>query len=243
VIPAPEAGRFTIGDFVLVFVGGLLGGILAAVPAMVIGDQEGLLVVSVVGQYLGHLVVLALILRRRRTSFAQMGLVVIPRDALWLLVGVVLQLGLAILFFPIAEALGPVEPTQSVTESVRRLTATPARLIMAGSLALLAPVTEELMFRGMLMSTLISRRGVRVGLLLTSVVFALFHLPGSTGNLLRVAAILMPILVIVGWLLGAITVRLRGRLGPSIFVHAGYNLVALASLLIPEEMLDRLAGG
>ena len=238
-MPAPAIDRqlnWTVAEFITAIAGGLIGAAVFGLATAAIGDRQALFVAFVLGQYLGHLGTIWILLRRRRATFADLGLVVEGADARFILLGVALQVGLALLFAPIAQLFGPDQPTQTVSEQIKELTSDSGRLVMAGSVALLAPVSEELLFRGMLLRTLVMRRGRRLGLFLTALIFALLHLAGTSGDPFRAAAIILPVLTVVGLVLGGLALRF-GRLGPSIFVHAGFNLLALASLLIPNELL------
>jgi hypothetical protein len=233
----PQQLVMTVGEFITAILGGILGGVALGLAALATGDREALFIALVVGQYLGHLGAIWLLLRRRRASFSDLGLIVEPVDVVFVLAGIALQIGLAVVFAPMAQLLGPDEPAQAVAEEIQRLQTSSAKLIMAGAVALIAPVTEELLFRGMLLRTMVARRGVRLGLFLTSVVFALFHLAGSAGNTLRAAILILPLLTVVGWVLGRLALSFR-RLGPAVFVHAGFNLLALLTLLAPPELLS-----
>jgi membrane protease YdiL (CAAX protease family) len=238
-VPAPATDRqlnWTVAEFIAAIAGGLVAAAVFGLAAGAVGRTESLFVALVLGQYTGHLLTIWLLLRRRRATFADLGLVVEGADVRFILLGVALQIGLAFLFAPLVQLFGPDQPTQIVSEEIKELTSETGRLVMAGSVALLAPVSEELLFEGMLLRTLVMKRGRRLGLFLTSLVFALFHLAGTTGDLLTAAIIMLPLLTVVGLVLGALAMR-WSRLGPSVFVHAGFNLLALASLLIPNELL------
>ena len=50
----------------------------------------------------------------------------------------------------------------------------------------------------------------------------------------------MPQLFIVGIVLAWVTLR-NGRLGPAIFIHSGFNLLAALVLLIPSELLEPIS--
>jgi membrane protease YdiL (CAAX protease family) len=103
-----------------------------------------------------------------------------------------------------------------------------------------APITEELTFRGVLLKVF-EKRGRRVTIVLTSLVFAAFHMLGLPGDqFLRAAAIVFPTIFIVGVVLAWVTLR-TGRLGPAIFIHSGFNLLAALVLLIPSEMLEPIS--
>ncbi|MGH8928883.1 MAG: hypothetical protein ACRDWH_11065 [Acidimicrobiia bacterium] len=90
------------GDFALVFVGGLiLGGPLALMALAFDWGTEATLVVSAVGQYLGHFLVLVL-LARRRGGADSLGFSVAASDPLYVGIGLILQIILPILFLPLA---------------------------------------------------------------------------------------------------------------------------------------------
>jgi membrane protease YdiL (CAAX protease family) len=94
-------------------------------------------------------------------------------------------------------------------------------------LVIVAPVTEELLFRGWLMRDLAARYGPRAGLISSSVLFGFAHLE--------------PMAIVyatcAGLVLGAIAMKTNSTLG-SIATHAGVN--ALPILLPPS--LVRIEG-
>jgi membrane protease YdiL (CAAX protease family) len=101
----------------------------------------------------------------------------------------------------------------------------------------LAPVTEELAFRGVLIKAL-GERSRRTLIVVSAAVFSLFHVLGlAADNLLAAAAVVLPQLFIVGAVLAWVTLR-SGRLGPAIFLHSGWNLLAALILLLPPEILS-----
>jgi membrane protease YdiL (CAAX protease family) len=72
----------------------------------------------------------------------------------------------------------------------------------------------------------------------SAIVFSLFHVLGlAADNLLAAAAVVLPQLFIVGAVLAWVTLR-SGRLGPAIFLHSGWNLLAALILLLPPELLN-----
>jgi membrane protease YdiL (CAAX protease family) len=78
-------------------------------------------------------------------------------------------------------------------------------------------------------------------MVITALVFAAFHLIGLPGDrFLQSAAVVMPQLFIVGIVLAWVTLR-SGRLGPAIFTHSGFNLLAALVLLIPSELLEPIS--
>lgn len=89
---------------------------------------------------------------------------------------------------------------------------------------LVAPVTEELLFRGWLMQDLKTRYGTAPALVWSSVVFGLAHvgLPQA-----------VPYAILGGLVLGAVALRTRSTLA-SIAMHAGVNALPL---LLPTALL------
>ena len=58
---------------------------------------------------------------------------------------------------PVAALVGDSQTGQEVADQIRLLGGTVARVVMAGVVTILAPVAEELMFRGILLKSLASR--------------------------------------------------------------------------------------
>ena len=86
---------------------------------------------------------------------------------------------------------------------------------------ILAPVFEELVFRGVLLPVLVSKVGRISGVLLSALIFALAHL--SVGEL--------PPLFVLGIGLGLMRLS-SGRLFPCALMHSLWNGVTFASLLL-----------
>jgi membrane protease YdiL (CAAX protease family) len=93
-------------------------------------------------------------------------------------------------------------------------------LLLFVTVGLVAPVAEELFFRGLALRSLERRFGRIGGLVLTSAFFAVAH-----GNPLFVVA-LFPFGLVLGWL-----AQRYDRLGPAVVAHVAYNLVT-ATLLV-----------
>jgi membrane protease YdiL (CAAX protease family) len=74
----------------------------------------------------------------------------------------------------------------------------------------------------------------------SSAVFALVHLTGlDTDTMLRSAAVVLSPFFILGLVLAWLTQR-HGRLGPAIFLHSGWNLLAAFVLLLPADLLEQV---
>lgn len=85
------------------------------------------------------------------------------------------------------------------------------------ALAIVTPITEELFFRGFVISGLVPRLGTVGAIACSALVFSVFHLSVAT---------LIPVFM-TGLLLGWLYHR-TGSLWPSILAHAGQNALVLA---------------
>jgi membrane protease YdiL (CAAX protease family) len=231
-VPRP----WNVLDFFLVVVGGLIGSGLVVAASVLMGDGELLLVLALVGQYAGHLMVLWILYARKGRP--DLGFTIEGRDILYLGVGLVMQLTLALLFLPLSSLLFPEgESAQQISSALAGLETTAGKVAAIVTAVVLAPLTEELTFRGVLLRSL-EQRSRRTVMVVTALVFSAFHLLGlDPANLLKAAAVVLPQLFIVGMVLAWVTLR-SGRLGPAIFIHSGFNLLAALVLLLPEELLQ-----
>jgi hypothetical protein len=234
-VPKP----WSLLDFVLVILGGFVGAALLVAASSVVGEDELLLVLALAGQYVGHLVVLWLIARSK--GFPDLGFTIEGRDLLYLGLGLLLQLGLAVVFLPLTTLLLPDgDSAQQVGTALSGLETTAARVAAMVTAVVLAPVTEELTFRGVLLKSQ-EHRSKRTIMVVTALVFSVFHLLGlDPSRLLSAAAVVLPQLFIVGLVLAWVTLRTK-RLGPAIFLHSGFNLLAAVVLLLPPELLESVS--
>lgn len=118
---------------------------------------------------------------------------------------------------------------QDVSQGARSITDKATSPLLVALLFLtvgvVAPVAEELFFRGLALRSLVRRFGRTGGLVLSALFFAVVH-----GNPLYVVA-LAPFALLLGWL-----VLRADRLGPAVAAHVTYNLVT-ATLLVFEVQL------
>ena len=84
------------------------------------------------------------------------------------------------------------------------------------ALAVVTPITEEIFFRGFVFAGMVSRLGVGWAMVISALVFSLFHL--SVGTLIP---------VFVTGLLLVWLYRQTGSLWPGIIAHAGQNALAV----------------
>jgi hypothetical protein len=227
---------WTVVDFILVVLGGILGAGLFAALSLLWDQDEFLLVLGLVGQYVGHLVVLWLLARTKTDS--DLGFSIEAGDLRYLGLGLLLQVVLAVIFLPLTQYFFPDgESVQEVGSALASLESTAARVAAVVIAAVVAPVTEELTFRGVLLKAM-GNRSRRAIVVVTALVFAGFHILGlDPSRMLEAAAVVLPQLFIVGAALAWVTLR-TNRLGPAIFMHSGFNLLAALVLLVPPELLE-----
>ncbi len=214
-----------LGDFFWIYFGGIFAGlVLATIGYGISGDRaahpgaitDGL---AFLGQFGGWLVGLALVSRRKGIGNlrADFGLVVHLRE-LWVIgVGIGLEIVLGLLIYPIVHL---VNQSQDVVKDLDQ--ARGVHLVLIALVAgLVAPVCEELLFRGLLLRALRRRVSPDAAVALSALAFALAHpmLSPTWGTFAVV-----PALFALGAVSGVMAVR-RGDLSVSILLHVGFNLL------------------
>jgi len=111
-------------------------------------------------------------------------------------------------------------PPASFLESMQQILA-PAgaleRSLAFLAAGLMAPLVEELLFRGLMLRGLVSRHGPRAGIVFSAALFAAYHLyPWQAAPALA-----------LGCLFGWVALR-SGRIGYAVALHVGNNLLALS---------------
>lgn len=107
---------------------------------------------------------------------------------------------------------------------------TVAQVVFLLALAVvIAPVVEEIAFRGLLLRTFMRRMSFWPAALLSSAVFAVFH----TYEVSTVAgALALAASVATLGMTNCYLVRITGRLAPGMLVHASFNLVATVFVVL-----------
>jgi len=227
---------WSVADFLLVWLGGFVGTGVFLGLAFLFENDDLAIVLGLAGQYVGNLGVLWLLSRLK--DDASLGFQVEPRDTLYIGLGLVLQLALGLLLLPLAEFLFPDgQPPQEVAEIIGSADSS-ALLKMSLVLAavVMAPITEEVIFRGVLLKALRNHSN-RFIMVVTAAVFSSVHILGLDFERIWASAVLvLPPIFLLGLLLAWVTLR-TGRLGPAIFLHSGWNLLAALVLLIPSDLL------
>jgi hypothetical protein len=218
-----------IGDFFWIYFGGILAGlVLATVGFGLTGDRpahpgaitDGL---AFLGQFGGWLIGLALVSRRKGvgTLRSDFGLIVHARELWVIAAGVGLEIALSLLIYPIVNL---VHESQDVVKDLDQ--ARGVHLVLIALVAgLIAPVCEELLFRGLLLRALRRRLSPDAAVALSALAFALAHpmLAPTWGTFAVV-----PALFALGAVSGVMALR-RGDLSVSILLHIGFNLLTTVS--------------
>jgi membrane protease YdiL (CAAX protease family) len=95
--------------------------------------------------------------------------------------------------------------------------------IFVVSVVIVAPLVEELLFRGLLLRAAMWRFGFWPGAFASSLFFGLAHAPGGVT---WQSALFLTVMMTVFGLLQCVLVRRTGRLTPGIGVHATLNSLA-----------------
>jgi membrane protease YdiL (CAAX protease family) len=111
------------------------------------------------------------------------------------------------------------EPAQTLTDKASGNAGGVVLLVLVT--VVMAPVVEELFFRGLVLRSAERRWGTAWAIAFSSVLFGITHF-----ELLQ-----LPPLALFGAIAAILTVR-TGRLGPAIWAHIGFNALAIATLLI-----------
>jgi uncharacterized protein len=142
----------------------------------------------------------------------------------WSLLLLLVQAGVLALVSAVFPALQGVAPDNT---SVLRDQPLPALLVFAVLAVAVAPVLEELLFRGLVLRGLMMRIGFWPAAVVSSVLFGLFHAQGP--DLTSVALVIATGVFGLGL---CVLTRRTGRLGPAIGVHALRNAAAVAAVAL-----------
>lgn len=106
-----------------------------------------------------------------------------------------------------------------------------ALVIIAIAAVVLAPIVEELFFRGLCLRAIERRFGTVTGVLASSV---LFTLPHFTNPSLAGTTVLFSVIFSIGVVLAILVVK-TGRLGAAVIAHAVFNSIGVAAALTVDE--------
>lgn len=228
-VPARRIG-WGIPDAAVAFILSLVAASVAETPFVSHGQVPKRLEVSaslvaLAAQTAAVVAYLLFAARRGRGSLrADFGLRVSGRDGLWLLVGFGLAAASGLLLAPIIDAGHLSNSSQDVVRVFQRAHGAETALFVVAVLAV-APVGEELLFRGVLLRALVRRTSPAAAIGVAALAFALVHVALDPG-----AGFAVPALILLGLLSGYRAWR-TGNLSQSILLHAGFNLVAVLQIV------------
>jgi uncharacterized protein len=226
--------RWGIGDAIVAFVVGLVVSLIAA--AFVIDpdhpNDPTTLIVLIAAQNFAIIGWLAMVARRKGTGSLRrdFGLTLRPArgawfdDIPWFFAGIGLQIA-ALIPIGLLNALYGHTAKQDVVKTADAALGWQIPVI-ALAIVVLAPVTEELLFRGALLRSLLRKISPDAAVFVSAVVFGLVHVLGdpSVGSLVALPAIIL-LGVVSGW-----QATKTGNLSRSILLHMGFN--ALSAVLL-----------
>lgn len=203
----------------LLWVGALIGGAYGGE----IPDPLGIfdLVLLNIGLWCGYGIGPLIVARSKGTGpSAGYGATVAAIDVpLGLALGVFVQLGaLWVLYWPILRFVDG-DPSESARELVGQADGAGTWALLIFSVVIMAPLVEELFFRGLLLRALQQRVGNVAAIVVSAVLFGLVH-----RQLLP-----LPGLILFGLVAAGLTVW-SGRLGPAWALHVGFNATTLVVL-------------
>ena len=228
-LAAAAIAVYFLGQLVVgLLAGGLLAGTGVADPAGI--DPVLLLTAAVIGQVAGLGAALVLLRARRAPLAAVVGPVrpVLRRLGIGLALGagtmVMSSLVVALL---VGLSGSDAAPEQLILDEALAGGARTALALVAA--VLLAPIAEELLFRGLLYRALRRRRSVAVAAVVSAVLFAVVHLDVAVTQPLALVG-----LTLVGVVLAVVYERTGSLLVP-VAAHAGYNGTALVLAIAAQR--------
>ena len=228
------AAVWTFWDAAGLFLAGLVGSLAAISLGIVFNGGEELtqiplLLTSSIGQAVVTLGLLAYMSRSRGAGSWDLdfGLRFEQSDWRGLFYGIGLQLVVTLLVtLPLLVLMGVDDPPeQDVAEIVGSASSLVGRLAVALVVVVVAPLIEELLFRGVILSRLRRGFGPAASIAVSAALFSVFHLIDPDTRFL------VPGLFVIGVVLGIQALR-TDRIGLAITTHAGVNLLAVVGLFL-----------
>ena len=228
--------RWGIGDVILTFVVGSVGSALIVLPLIDPNNTNDptATVILVYAQDLIFIGWLAMVARRKGLGSLRLdfGLDVqgLPgawrRDLPWFFIGIGIQLAAVLPIALLNEVYGR-DAEQEVVTSLKNAGGWQIPVFAVG-VAVLAPIAEELLFRGALLRSLERRMQPTGAVLVAALAFGLVHTVGdpSVGTLKG-----LPVFVLLGVVSGYQAVK-TGTLSRSILLHMGFNALTVLSLFV-----------
>jgi len=229
--------NWRLRDIVAVFFAGIAGSIAVTAVAVSAGaDPFDPLIFSLIfgGQAAASFGVMWLLSRTRGSGSlaADVGLIVRGADWWGVPAGMGLQLVIAVITAPLIVWLFPDgPPEQGIAEIAGQSRSLLEQLAVFIAVAVAAPLIEEMLFRGMLLSWLTRRMRNWPAIVVSAAVFAGVHLLDPN------AIAVVPGLFLLGIVLAWVALR-RGDLSLPVAIHSGINLLAAITILYGAELLE-----
>jgi membrane protease YdiL (CAAX protease family) len=231
--PAPADAhvlRWGLPDVLIAWIVGIVAGVIVAAPFVdASGDvPPSGIAATLYAQNVGTIAALFFIARMkgRGSLAADFGLDGV-RDRLgralaWVAAGVGVALAGNLLVLPLTELAGLDDSAQDVVNQFEAASPVVKAIFFPG-VVLLAPIAEELLFRGALLRSLQRRWSPGMAVFVSALIFSVIHLVDPDTYYYLPAFLLLGL--VSGW-----RAVVSGSLTQSIALHAGFNLVA--SILI-----------
>lgn len=144
-----------------------------------------------------------------------------PRRGIWFLYAVVAGIAAVVLGGLMAQLLAGEHPVKQDVAVMGQQVSLGMRVLLALLVVCVAPLVEELIFRGVLLSGLMRRMKTGWAVAISALVFGCVHLPDF-----KFAWYAIPTLVLLGVVLAWLRLHSRS-LWPAVTAHAANNLVAV----------------
>ena len=230
--------RWGMGDVVIGLVLWLVGGFIGVVVLIAMGDDTtsltemslAAIAVSLVSGWLGLLgwPIVATCWKGQRSLVKDFGLAVRPIDAAWGLLGGVIALVVSIAGSVLWSVLSD-QPEPTNTDFLPRHPGAPTVIALVVLVAIATPIVEELFFRGLFLRAVGRRWNLTAGVLVSSLVFGMLHVQGSTW---AEAGFMVLVTAGYGAVFAVLVVRAGGRLGPAIVAHMCVNAVGVLATVL-----------
>ena len=226
--PERQDQPWSIGHAALALAAGFGAALLAQAALGVDVSSRQIFWVLVPVQVIATIAVVSAFARSSARRRHSLGLAFDNSDWIGLPIGLGLQVGLSLILALVIEVLlGGDAPVQEIVEAAGDALGAADRIMVAVGAGLLAPASEELVFRGALLRALLTRWGTRAATYWSAAAFAAIHLLDPNARLV------VPILFIVGVVLAKQAIG-TGRLARPFITHAAFNLVAVAATFLVE---------
>lgn len=240
--PPPPAGYLPVADWrlldiIFVFLAGIVGSIVVAgvIASAGINPLAPLpFALMFGGQSAASFVVMWAMSRSRGSGSlaADVGLIVRGSDWWGVPAGMVVQVVIALITAPLVVWLFPDgAPEQGIAEITGQSRSVIDQLAVFIAVAVAAPLIEEMLFRGMLLSWLARRMRNWPAIIVSAAAFAGIHLLDPN------AIAVVPGLFLLGVVLAWVALK-RGDLSLPIAIHSGINLLAAITILYGDQLLE-----